>query len=144
VGGLPQHLVGVRPGGEEDAPLSDGEERSGDSGASDPPGPRPGHLIERRIAEFAAPFRRVEPPDEDMKQTGVEARFAAPGVRAHLRLWAGMVLANRPWKLFPSLKTAIAAAFGMAVWVLVNSGLWTLADSLGLARLLLLMVLSIS
>jgi hypothetical protein len=130
--------------GEEAASLADGEERRSDTGASAPPGPRPKGLIERRLAEFTAPFRRVEPPDEDMKQTRVEARFAAPGVRGHLRLWAGMVLANRPWKLFPSLKTAIAAAFGMAGWVLVNSGLWMLADAAGLARLLMLMVLSIA
>jgi hypothetical protein len=109
-----------------------------------PARPRPKGLIERRLAEFVVPFRRVEPPDEDMKSTDIDARFAAPGVRAHLRLWVGMVLANRPWKLFPSLKTAIAAAFGMAGWVLVNSGLWTLADAAGLARLLLLMVLSIA
>lgn len=134
----------VQLGEEVDAPLADGEERSGDDGASALPDPRPRRLIERRLAEFVAPFRRVEPPDEDMKQTGVEARFAAPGVRAHLRLWAGMVLANRPWQLFPSLKTAIAAAFGMAGWVLVNSSLWTLADAAGLGRLLVLMVLSIA
>jgi len=134
----------LHPGEEVDAPLADGEERSGDSGASAQPGPRPKGLIERRLAEFVAPFRRVEPPDEDMKHMGVEARFAAPGVRAHLRLWAGMVLANRPWKLFPSLKAAIAAAFGMAGWVLVNSSLWTLADAAGLGRLMLLMVVSIA
>ena len=134
----------LHPGEEVDAPLADGEERSGDDRASALPDPRPRRLIERRLAEFVAPFRRVEPPDEDMKQTGVEARFAAPGVRAHLRLWAGMILANRPWQLFPSLKTAIAAAFGMAGWVLVNSSLWTLADVAGLVRLLVLMLLSIA
>jgi hypothetical protein len=47
----------------EDAPLADGEERNGDTGVSDPPGPRPRRLgSEGRIAEFVAPFRQVEPP----------------------------------------------------------------------------------
>lgn len=129
----------------KDALLPDGEEKGAgaDAGASSLPGPRPHRLVESRLTELVAPFRRVEPLDEDMKNTNVDVRFAAPGLLGHVRLWAGMVLANRPWKLFPSFRTTIAAAFGMAAWVLVNSSLWTLADSLGLARLLALMVLSI-
>jgi hypothetical protein len=89
-----------------------------------------------------APFQRVEPPDEDMKNTNVDARFAVPGALGHVRLWAGMVLANRPWKLFPSFKGAIAAAFATAAYVLVNPTLWTLADSVGWARLMVLMVVA--
>jgi hypothetical protein len=46
--------------------------------------------------------------EEDMKDLDVDVRFVAPKVLGHPRLWAGMVLANRPWKLFPSLKGAIA------------------------------------
>ena len=90
-----------------------------------------------------SPFRRVEPPDEDMKNTNVDARFAAPGVLGRLRLLAGMVFANRPLKLFPSFKGTIAAAFATAAYVLVNPTLWTLADSVGWARLLVLMVAAI-
>ncbi len=43
-----------------------------------------------------------------------------------------------------SLKTAIAATFGMAGWVLVTPSIWMLADSAGLVRLILLMVLSMT
>jgi hypothetical protein len=85
-------------------------------------------------------FRRIDPPDEDMKAMDVEARFAAPGPLGHLRLWAGMVLANRPWKMLPAFKGAIAAAFATGAYVLVITTLWILADSVGWARLLLLMV----
>jgi hypothetical protein len=122
----------------EDDPASVDEER--DAEASDLPGQRPHRLVERRPVEPLAPFQRVEPPDEDMKDTNVDARFAAPGARGHLRLWAGMVLANRPWKLFPSFKGTLAAAFATGAYVLVIPTIWGLADSVGWARLLALMV----
>jgi hypothetical protein len=123
----------------------DGEEGNAgaDAGATGLPG-KTSPSGRGAVTELAAPFRRVEPPDEDMKDTNVDARFAAPRVRGHLRLWAGMVLANRPWQILPSLKTAIAATFGMAGWVLVTPSIWMLADSAGLTRLVLLMVLSMT
>lgn len=80
-------------------------------------------MVNRRLAEFVAPFQRVETPDEDMVRTNVDVRFSTSGVSGHLRLLARMMLANRPWQLFPSFKTAIAAAFGMAAWVLASSHL---------------------
>jgi len=55
-----------------------------------------------------------------------------------------MVLANRPWRLFPSFKGALAAAFATAAYVLVVTTIWQLANSAGRARLLALMVLSIA
>src|SRR5215218_9047951 len=98
-------------------------------------GPRPDGSV--------GPFRRVEPPDEDMRAMDVDVRFAAPGARGHLGLWAGMVLANRPWKMLPAFKGAIAAAFATGAYALVITTLWLLADSVGWARLLLLMVTAI-
>src|SRR5918997_5750308 len=96
-----------------------------------------------RSGEAAGPFRRVDPPDEDMRATDVEVRFAAPGARGRLGLWSGMVLANRPWRMLPAFKGAIAAAFATGAYVLVITTLWLLADSVGWARLLLLMVTAI-
>ena len=93
-----------------------------------------------RSTGFVGPFRRVDPPDEDMKAMDVDARFAAPGPLGHVRLWSGMVLANRPWKMLPAFKGAIAAAFATGAYALVITTLWLLADSVGWARLLLLMV----
>src|SRR5215212_9827438 len=108
--------------------------RRKDADPEDPPGrgPRPEGSV--------GPFRRVEPPDEDMRAMDVDVRFAAPGARGHLGLWAGMVLANRPWKMLPAFKGAIAAAFATGAYALVITTLWLLADSVGWARLLLLMV----
>jgi hypothetical protein len=60
-----------------------------------------------------------------------------------MRLWAGMVRANRPWKLFPSFKGALAAAFARGAYVLVIPTIWGVADSVGWARLLGLMVAAI-
>jgi hypothetical protein len=96
-----------------------------------------------RSTGFVGPFRRVDPPDEDMKATDVDVRFAAPGAPGHLRLWSGMVLANRPWRMLPAFKGAIAAAFATGAYALVITTLWSLADSMGWARLLLLMVTAI-
>ena len=104
---------------------------------------RPRQLVARRLTESVAPFRRVEPPDEDMKDMHVDARFAAPGVPGHLRLLSGMVLANRPWKLFPSFKGTLAAAFATGAYVLVITTMWMLSDAVGFWRLLLLMVTAI-
>ena len=112
------------------------DDRSPDSGEEKRSGKRPPALI--------APFRKVEPPDEDMKEIGVDARFAAPGVLGHLSLLSGMVLANRPWKLLPCFKGALAAAFATAAYALVIPTIWMLADSVGWARLLLLMVAAIA
>ena len=96
-----------------------------------------------RSGEFVGPFRRVDPPDEDMKAMDVDVRFAAPGARGRLGLWAGMVLANRPWKMLPAFKGAIAAAFATGAYALVIPSIWLLADAVGWARLLLLMVAAI-
>jgi hypothetical protein len=96
-----------------------------------------------RSTSFVGPFRRVDPPDEDMVAMDVDARFAATGLLGRIGLWSGMVLANRPWKMLPAFKGAIAAAFATGAYALVITTLWLLADSVGWARLLLLMVTAI-
>ncbi len=111
--------------------------RTKEQGGDDPPRRGP------QSARFVGPFRRVDPPDEDMKEMDVDARFAATGPLGHMRLWSGMVLANRPWKMLPAFKGAIAAAFATGAYALVITTLWLLADSVGWARLLLLMVTAI-
>jgi hypothetical protein len=76
-----------------------------------------------------------------MKEIDVDARFA--GVRGPVRLLSGKVLANRPWKLIPSFKGTLAAAFATGAYALVITTLWILADSVGWSRLLLLMLTAI-
>jgi hypothetical protein len=112
-------------------------ERTKERGTDDPPdlGTQPRGSV--------GSFQRVDPPDEDMRAMDVDARFAAPGALGHLRLWSGMVLANRPWKMLPAFKGAIAAAFATGAYVLAISSMWLLADAVGFWRLLLLMVTAI-
>src|ERR671910_2080698 len=112
-------------------------ERTQEPGPDDTPGRGP-----RTSPGFVGPFRRIDPPNEDMKAMDVEARFAAPGVLGHLRLWSGMVLANRPWRMLPAFKGAIAAAFATGAYVLAINSFWLLADAMGLWRLLTLMVVA--
>jgi hypothetical protein len=104
----------------------------------------PLRLVRPRPVGLVAPFRRVEPPDEETQDMGVDARFVSPGARGQLRLWSGMVLANRPWKIVPSFKGALAGAFATGAYALVIPTIWMLADAVGSARLLLLMVAAIT
>jgi hypothetical protein len=101
-------------------------------------GPRRRARVSHRIASMAAPIRAVEPPDDD-----VDLRFVAAVVRGNLRLLAGMVRTNRPWRLIVRLSRALAAATAAVVFALVTSDLWVLADALNWLRLLVLTVLSV-
>ena len=95
--------------------------------------------VGRRIADLAAPVRAVEPPDDD----DVDLRFVAAVVRGNLRLLAGMVRANRPWRLILRLSRALAAAAVAVAFALVTSDLWALSDALDWVRLLALTLLSV-
>jgi hypothetical protein len=127
---------------------ADGEERDSDAevgaganaGEVRRPSQRPRQLVSRRLSELVSPIRRITPTDDDV----VDVRFVSPTIRGHLRLLGGMVLANRPWRLFTTMKSALAAAFATAAYVLVMPTIWQMADSLGWVRLLALMVLSIT
>ncbi|WP_416402899.1 hypothetical protein [Arthrobacter sp. LFS091] len=59
------------------------------------------------------------------------------------RLLAGMLRANRPWRLVFGLRSAMAAAIATGAFALVTNTIWQLADLLGATRLILLMILSI-
>src|SRR5918994_1407941 len=74
---------------------------------------------------------------------GVDVGFLPPGVRGQARLLAGMVRANRPWRLITGLSGALAAALAAGAFAVVTSDLWQLADSLGPLRLSVATVFSI-
>lgn len=95
--------------------------------------------IARRLAELAAPVRRVTPDDDE-----IDVRFVAAVLHGNLRLLAGMVRANRPWRLIARLSRALAAAAAAVVFALVTSDIWRLADALSWPRLALLTLLSTS
>ena len=95
------------------------------------------------FADLAAQTReltqcRVQRIDDD-----VDLRFVAAVVRGNVRLLAGMVRANRPWRLIVRLSRALAAAAAAVVFALVTADLWVLADAMNWLRLLTLTVLSV-
>ena len=86
-----------------------------------------------------SPIRRG-PTAEDEP---ADLRFVAPGLRGRLRLLAGMLRTNQPWKLVPGLSKALAAALATGAIATVNSTIWLLSSSLGVTRLAIAMVGSI-
>ena len=94
--------------------------------------------VGRRLAELARAERRVEPDDE-----GIDMRMVAAVLRGNLRLLAGMVHANRPWRLTARLSRALVAAIAAVVFALVTSDVWRLADALGVLNLAALTVVSL-
>ena len=104
-----------------DLPASDGR-------ASDP------HLRQRLVdlSELA---------DEDPEHGPTGLAALASGGR--LRLLAGMLRANRPWRLATRLYRALIAALATAAFALVTSDVWIIAESLDLGRLALVAALSV-
>ena len=91
-----------------------------------------------RRPRLVASVRRVVTAD-----TGANVRFLLPGVRGQVRLLAGMVRANRPWRLIIGLSGSLAAALAAGAFAVVTSDIWRLADSLGPLRLAVATVFSI-
>jgi len=73
-----------------------------------------------------------------------ERRVVLPGVRGRFRLLMGMVLANRPWRLVPGLKSALVAALATGAVATVNSTVWLVASSLSWWRLVTATIVSIA
>ncbi|MCW3004340.1 MAG: hypothetical protein JWQ20_3638 [Conexibacter sp.] len=95
--------------------------------------------VARRLRELATPVRRVQPDDED-----VDLRFVAAVLRGNLRLLAGMLRANRPWRLVARLSRALTAAVAVTAYALVTSDVWRLSTNLGVPRLAALTVVSLT
>ena len=69
--------------------------------------------------------------------TKAEHHVALPRLRGRWRVLLGMVLANRPWRLVPGLKSALVAALATGAVATVNSTVWLLAGSLSWWRLVI-------
>lgn len=85
------------------------------------------------------PVRHVESTHE-----GIDQHIALVGVRGRLRLLAGMVRSNRPWRLVPSLSPAIAGAAAGAAFGVFYSNIWMLADAFTPPRLLLVSAVAVA
>lgn len=82
-------------------------------------------------------------PQETTSGRTAPDRYVLPGLHGHLRLIAGMVHANRPWRLFITLSRALAGVFATAAFCMVNSTTWQLATALAVWKLVLSAVLSV-
>jgi hypothetical protein len=80
----------------------------------------------------------ADPTSED------ELRVPLPRFGGRWRLLAGMVLANRPWRLVPGLKSALVAALATGAIATVNSTVWLLAGSLSWWRLMVATIASVA
>ncbi|MDA2815000.1 hypothetical protein O4J56_30425 [Nocardiopsis sp. RSe5-2] len=89
----------------------------------------------RRLRPVPPPSsaRRFSSPDPESMDESLEL----VGTRGKLRLLTGMVRANRPWRLLPSLSSAIAAAVATSSFGVFYNSIWQMADTLHPARLAL-------
>jgi hypothetical protein len=92
------------------------------------------------LASGLSPVRGGPAAEDDV----ADVRFVAPGVWGRLRLLAGMVRTNQPWKLVPGLSKALAAALATGAIATVNSTVWLLSSTLSATRLAIAMVGSIA
>ena len=95
---------------------------------------------EHTPAEETAPGGQVDA----QLQPGTESmHLVLRGPRGPVRLLTGMVRANRPWRLVPSLSPALAGAAAGAAFGVFYSNIWQLADAFSVARLALVNAIAV-
>jgi hypothetical protein len=99
----------------------------------------PNQLQARRPSEVLTPIRRETAPD-----ARAEVRYVMPTGLGHIRLLSGMVRANRPWRAFSGLSSAVVAAFGTGAYALLSTSIWQLSGQLGWPRLGAIMVCAVT
>src|SRR4051812_11222503 len=93
-----------------------------------------GELCGDNGRDALGPFRRED---------GKTVLFVTGGRHGRLRILAGMVRANRPWRLLPHLSKAFAAALAVVAFAILNPTIWLLGRSLGAWRMGLTALLAI-
>jgi hypothetical protein len=79
------------------------------------------------------------------ERPGLLGLLFVPAVLAgNLRLLAGMVRANRPWRLAIRLSRALAAAVATAAYGIVSSDVWAISAAMGSWRLALTSALAVA
>lgn len=111
-----------------------------------------GVLVDRRVQNIAQTVvaeiaRLPDKKHQSMTQlTRMDdhdvVRYVAPTTLSRLRLLAGMVYANRPWRLAAGLSKVIMAAFATGAVSLAYPTIWQLSDTMGPWRLGVVTVLA--
>ncbi|MFF5784745.1 hypothetical protein ACFY8P_07245 [Streptomyces sp. NPDC012693] len=108
-----------------------------DTGAEERPRSR------RHPSPLAVRLTPIHPGQVGEEETA-DLRYVVSGPRGYLRVLAGMVRANRPWRLVPGLSKALAAALATGAVATVNSTVWSLAEALSTPRLVIATVGSVA
>ena len=66
-----------------------------------------------------------------------------PGRTGRLRRLAGVVIANRPWRLVLGMRSALAAVMATSAYLVITSTIWQLASSLSMTKLAVTMVAAV-
>jgi hypothetical protein len=107
------------------------------------------HTTERVIAELAElearrPRGAMRPQRIELPQRGpLAVGYVLPAGLGHVRLLAGMVRANRPWRAFSTLSSAVVAALATGAYAVLNSTIWRLSGALSALRLLVAMLIAV-
>lgn len=111
-----------------------------------------GAFIQRRVHHLArtvvtemtgrSPRRDTPAPRLQRVQDDHGIHYLAPSAMSRLRLLAGMVYANRPWRLVTGMSKVMMAAFATGAVSLAYPTMWQLAASMGPWRLSTATVLS--
>jgi hypothetical protein len=98
---------------------------------------RPAGRERREVGGKLRPVRWVDHPDAE-----IEVSLALVGWRGRLRLLAGMIRDNKPWRLVPELSTALAAGSAAAAFGIFYGSIWALADALSPLRQMFISLLA--
>ncbi|MFE0749380.1 hypothetical protein [Gordonia sp. NPDC058843] len=102
-------------------------------------------FVERRVSKLARMIvaevdRETDGPEADGErlqrvQTDDIVHYVAPSTMSRPRLLAGMVYANRPWRLVTGMSKVMMAAFATGAVSLAYPTMWQLSDTMGPWRL---------
>jgi hypothetical protein len=95
-------------------------------------------------ARLRGVLRKIRSPmGRPERERDQAVRFVTTTTLGNLRLLAGMVRANRPWRVVVGLSRALVSSLGAAALALATSSVWQLAASMDTPRLLLTAIGSI-
>ncbi|MCV7423916.1 hypothetical protein H7K45_25510 [Mycobacterium yunnanensis] len=95
--------------------------------------------LEEQVGDHDASVKRLTRREDDDV-----VRYTAPSSFSRLRLLAGMVYANRPWRVTLGMSKVLMAAFATGAVSLAYPTMWQLSDTMGPWRLTAATLLSTS